>query len=342
MPEPARAFAPGRVNLIGEHTDYNDGLCLPLAVEQGVTVSAHPIGGPETEVRALDLGEEDRFAPESPVRASGWRGFVRGVTAQLAAAGVAPGPVRLEISSDLPREAGLGSSGALCVALALALSGVAGAPEPDRIELARLCSRVENDWVGARTGLLDQLASLFGAGGHAVRIDMLTVEIAAVPLDLPSHRLATIDSGAPREVGASGYNERRAECAAACAALGLATLREATAEAAEALPEPLGRRVRHVLTENARVDAMVGALHGGAPEEAGRLLDASHTSLRVDYEVSVPPVELAVERAREAGAIGARVMGAGFGGHVLALFPPDAAPPPEARVVSAGDGARLL
>ena len=335
------AFAPGRVNLIGEHTDYNDGLCLPFAIGLGVTARAEPLEGAEIEARALDFGEEDRFPLTDPPPVEGWRAYVRGVVAGLTAVGVALPPARIEISGDLPHGAGLGSSAALCVATSLALCALAGEPEPDRIEVARMCARVENEWVGAQTGLLDQLASLFGQEGQAVRIDNRTLEVAEVPLDLDGATLATLDSGAPRQVGASAYNTRRAECDQARQALRLDSLRDARREDAELLPERLGRRLRHVMSENERVDTMVAALREGDLEQAGRLLDASHRSLRDDYEVSVPAVDQTVERARDAGALGARIHGGGFGGHVLALFPPDADPPAGAVPVAPGEGARL-
>jgi galactokinase len=336
------AFAPGRVNLIGEHTDYNLGLCLPFAIERGVTVSAVPLPGGPIEARALDLGEEDSFEPGERAAAGGWRAFVRGAAGELEAAGLELCPARLEIAGDVHRNAGLASSAALCVALCLALCAVSRVPVPDRLELAHLCSRVENDWVGARTGLLDQLASLFGERGRAVRIDMRGPGFEPVPLELAGHRLVTLDSGAPRSHAASGYNERRAECAEACRVLGIASLRDARAGDPERLPEPLDRRARHVLSENSRVDAMVAALRTGELARAGALLDASHASLRDDYEVSVPAVERTVERARAEGALGSRLMGGGFGGHVLALFPPEAELPPNALEVAPGPGARLV
>jgi galactokinase len=341
--ELVRAFAPGRVNLIGEHTDYNDGLCLPFAIELGVTVTARPAGGSEIEARALDLGEEDRFATGDRGAVEGWRAFVRGTAAELEATGLAePRPVALEISGDAPAGGGLGSSAALCVALSLALLAAWGAEEPDRGELARLCARVENDWAGARTGLLDQLASLFGRRDEATRIDMRGPELRPVALHLEGNVLATLDSGAPHRHRASGYNRRREECRQACEALGIGSLRDAREADSERLPDPYGRRLRHVVTENARVDAMVAALEESDAAAAGRLLDASHGSLRDDYEVSVPSVEATVARARAAGAAGARLMGGGFGGHVLALFPPEAELPHGARPVTPGPGARLL
>jgi galactokinase len=329
------------VNVIGEHTDYNDGLCLPFAVERGVTVAADPAPGTAIEAHAADLGETDRFelgAEGQP--AEGWRRLVRGAAAELARAGVELRGCRLTISSDLPSGAGLSSSAAVCVALCLALCEVAGAKPPDRVELARLCSRVENDWAGAQTGLLDQLASLCSSEGRALRIDMRGPRLSEVPLDLDGHELATLASGASRELALSGYNERRAECRRACKLLGVESLRDAPG--ADGLPAPLDRRVRHVISENTRVDAAVAALESGDLAELGRLLDASHASLRDDYDVSVPAVERAVEACRAAGALGARIMGGGFGGSVLALFGPDASAPPGAIGVRPGPPARLL
>ena len=336
----ARAFGPGRVNLIGEHTDYNDGLCLPFAIDRGVTVVADDGPDGRAVVEALDLGERDEFDLHAPERAEGWPAFARGIAAEL-------GPplrgVALTVSGTLPRGAGLSSSAALEVALALALLAHSGRAEPDRRELARLCSRVENEWVGAQTGLLDQLASLFGAQDRAIRLDVRDLSITPVPLELGDWRLVTVDSGVEHELAAgSGYDERRAECEQACARLGIASLRDARLEDLGALPEPLDRRARHVLTENARVDDAVAALERRDLEALGALLDASHTSLRDLYDASVPEVEATVERLKAGGAVGARMVGGGFGGSVLALLPPGAAVPDDAVGVAPGPAARLL
>ena len=331
------ARGPGRVNLIGEHTDYNDGLALPFAIDRGVTVTAEPLPGGRVEARALDLGEQDAFALEDIEPASGWRAFVRGTVAELRAAGHEVRPCRLTIEGDLPHGSGLSSSAALEAALCLALLED---DDVDRVELAKLCSRVENDHVGARTGLLDQLAVLCGEEGRALRIDFRDLAMDAVPLELGDWRLVTLGSGASHEHAGGGYNERRAECTAACEALGISSLREATT--ADGLPDPLDRRVRHVLSENARVDATAEALAAGDLERAGALLDASHASLRDDYEASVPEVERTVAALKDAGAAGARMVGGGFGGSVLALFPPGATPPDGSVSVAPGPAARRL
>ncbi|HET9075248.1 MAG TPA: galactokinase family protein [Solirubrobacteraceae bacterium] len=336
------AFAPGRVNLIGEHTDYNGGLALPFAIAAGITVSAGP--GPEAGtlvVHALDLGEEDCFPLAAPDPRPGWRAFARGVVAELAGLGIIPPALALTVSGTLPRGAGLSSSAALEVALALALVAAAGAPVLEPLALARLCSRVENHWVGAHSGLLDQLACLGGTPDHALLIDFADLTLRQVPLELGDHRLIAVDSGEEHRLGDSGYNARRAECEAACAALGIATLSEATPAMIADLPDALARRARHVVSENARVRAAVTALEAGDLPGLGRLLSASHASLRNLYEVSTPAVERTVARLHAAGALGARLVGGGFGGSVVALLGPETPVPAGAMALRAGAGARL-
>ncbi len=387
-PEPERsgAFAPGRVNLIGEHTDYNLGLALPFAIAEGVTVRAEaaPRGSPDeglVRAYARDLDERDEFPLAQPTAASGWRAFVRGAVAELARAGVPLVGARLELAGDLPLGAGLSSSAALAVALCLALADLGcaagrcgrggggggrgegggcgaggggacgeghggeaggGAKVMDRTELARLCARVEHDWVGAHTGLLDPLASLYGAPDAALCIDFRALRVEPVPLRLGGWRLVVLDSGERHRHASSGYNARRAECARACRLLGMASLREATHSAVEQLPEPLLRRALHVLDENERVRQAVAALRADDLPSVGRLLDASHESLRERFEVSTPAVEAAVERLHGAGAAGARVVGGGFGGSVLGLFAPGVPPPAGVRAVRPSAGAHLL
>ena len=349
MRDRVTAFAPGRVNLIGEHTDYNEGLALPFAIGEGVTVRARRGTPGRVDAIAADLNGHDSFALAGPAPIRGWRAFVRGAAAELQAAGYPLTGTRLEISGTVPRGSGLSSSAALEVAICLALLSTSGAPVPDRLALAQICSRVENEWVGARTGLLDQLASLYGERDRALRIDFRSLEVSPVPLDLGEYRLVTLDSGerhanaAPEgDDQAVGYNQRRAECARAAELLGVASLREATLAMAASLPEPLAARARHVITENERVDETVAALGANDLERVGELLDASHASLRDDFEISTPAVEATVQRLRDAGAIGARLIGGGFGGYVLGLLAPGAEPPGGSLTVWPGPGARLL
>jgi galactokinase len=310
------------------------------------------------------LDEEDAFALGDRARVDGWRAFVRGIVAELTDAGTALPGVSLQIGGDLPRGAGLSSSAALEVSLSLALLALAGERVPPlagddalgdgpagdagagararRMEIARLCARVENDWVGAHTGLLDQLASLFGRADTALLIDFQTLDIQPVPLALGDWRLVVLDSGQRHTHSGGDYNERRLESARAREQLGAATLSLAGAQDVERLPEPLRRRARHVLGENRRVLAAVRALRDRDMPALGRLLDASHASLRDDFEISTPAVEAAAARLRDAGAAGARIMGGGFGGCVLGLFAPGAQPPADAIEVRPGPGAHLL
>ncbi len=342
MRDRVAAFAPGRVNLIGEFTDYNEGLALPFAISQGVTVDAARTGGDRIEAFAVDLDAHDNFELERPARTPGWRGFVRGAVGELQRAGAQIPGARLEITGTVPRGSGLSSSAALEVALCLALLGLTDAPDPDRLELAQICSRIENEWVGARTGLLDQIASLYGERDSAMRIDFRSLEVSHVALDLRGFVLVTLDSGERHANAASGYNERREECARACEQLGVASLREVTLEMAEGLPDPLAARACHIIGENIRVQAAVSALQHGDLMALGRLLDASHASLRDSYEVSTPAVEATVERLHRAGAVGARIVGGGFGGSVLGLLPPGVNKPDGAVVVTPGPGAHRL
>jgi galactokinase len=372
-PERSRAFAPGRVNLIGEHTDYNQGLALPFAIGEGITVSAEALtpdapdggrargegpapsrgpmpgeertpGGERIYAYARDLGERDEFALAAPERASGWRAFVRGTVAELGRAGFPLVGASLELGGGPPSGAGLSSSAALEVALCLALIELGGGVgQLDRTDIARLCARVENDWVGAQTGLLDQLASLYGERDAALCIDFRTLHVEPVPLLLGDWRLVVLDSGDHHLHASSGYNQRRAECARACQLLGVDSLRDADADpaAVERLPEPLRRRALHVIGENARVREAVSALRARDLPAIGLLLNASHRSLRDNFEISTPAVEATVQRLLDAGASGARLVGGGFGGSVLGLFAPGARIPDDARDVRPGPGAHL-
>jgi galactokinase len=353
VPDSVTAFAPGRVNLIGEHTDYNDGLALPFAIREGVTVQATPAAGGRLTVVAHDLNAHDTFDLRRPQRVGGWRAFARGAVGELSASGAQLVGARLEIRGSVPSGSGLSSSAALEVALCLALLAVSDSPVPDRLELARTCSRIENVWVGARTGLLDQIASLYGEPERALEIDFGSWEVTPVALALSGYTLVTLDSGERHanarragegdgEAAKPSYNQRRDECQRACELLSISSMREATPEMAQRLPEPFSNRVRHVISENQRVRDTVDALRDGDLVRVGELLNASHASLRDCFAISTPAVEATVRRLRDAGAIGARIVGGGFGGHVLGLFEPGARPPEGSLAVEPGPGAHLL
>jgi galactokinase len=349
--ERSGAFAPGRVNLIGEHTDYNRGLALPFAIDEGVTVHARACARDSAAAdrifaSARDLEETDEFDLGEPRPARGWRAFVRGTVTELARAGYPLRGAHVDIAGDLPLGGGLSSSAALEVALCLALIQLGadgeGEAELDRREIAQLCARVEHRWVGAHTGLLDQLASLYGRPDAASLIDFATLRIEHVPMRLGSWRLAVADSGERHAHASSPYNQRRAECQRACELLEVASLRDAEAQQLERLPEPLRARAQHVLSENQRVLAAAEALRTGDLLALGALLDHSHASLRDCYEVSAPAVERTVRGMHEAGAAGARMIGGGFGGYVLGLFAPSVPLPEGVREVRPGAGAHLL
>ena len=206
---------------------------------------------------------------------------------------------------------------------------------------------MENEWVGARTGLLDQIASLCGEADRAMAIDFRSLEVTPVPLTLGDWSLVTLDSGeshanAGGDESQTGYNQRRAECMRAARELGVRAPRDATPEMAAGLSWPLRGRADHVIGENVRVEATIAALDGGDLARVGALLNASHASLRDLFEISTPAVEAAATRLLQAGAAGARIVGGGFGGHVLGLFPPGSTPPPDAVAVAPGPGAHLL
>jgi galactokinase len=432
---PAGAWAaPGRVNLIGEHTDYNDGFVLPFALPQRVEVAVSPVDTPEWTVWSELAREAVGFDPAGlvPGRVSGWAGYAAGVVWALREAGHDVPGARLAVTSDLPAGAGLSSSAALACAVLTALADLAGLdlPLPDRPALAR---RAETGYLGVPCGIMDQSASLLCRAGHALLLDCRSGMVDQVPLDPAAAGLALllIDTRTPRQLATGGYATRRAECRQAAAALGVRALRDvpvaglpaalaalaalaptvptatgalgddptatgalgddppgddppgddppgddpagasppsagrpassaaayescsirATAPSTPAGPKghsthhiddfsgdagtrtppaapagpagPMGRRVRHVVTENQRVLETVALLRAGRTREIGPLLSASHASLREDFEVTVPELDLAAEAAETAGALGARMTGGGFGGAVVALVEAD-------------------
>ena len=313
----------GRANLIGDHTDYQDGLALPLALE-GLTLRLEGrLGGDQVVLRS-ELDGRTHALPLAPASVgddvSGWGRYAAAVLRALHDAGHRPRPFEATISATLPVGAGLSSSAALEIAVALAAS-----VDPlESLELARICQRAESVHVGVPCGLLDQLAIVNGEPGRALLLDLR--DLCAEQLPWPAElALAIVHSGVTRSVGEGAYAERRAETERAAVALGVGTLRELAVDdlsAAEArLPAPLDRRVRHVVSENARVLAVAAALREGDHERLGSALAASHRSLAEGFEVSTPELDTLVELlAALPGTIGARMTGAGFGGCVLALL----------------------
>jgi galactokinase len=326
--EPAGVWhAPGRVNLIGEHTDYNDGLVLPFALAQGVRAAAGRRGDGVLELRSRQAPDEAVRAQTgslAPGRVPGWACYAAGVAWALREAGHAIGGARVAIDSDLPPGAGLSSSAALECATAAALTGLYGVTITPP-ELARLAHRAENDFAGVPSGIMDQSASLQCTRGHALLLDCRSLAAAQIPLDLAAAglELLVLDTGARHAHAAGGYAGRRRACEQAAALLGVPALRD-VADPAELgrLADPvLRRRARHVVTDNRRVREVAALLRAGDVAGTGPLLTRSHRSLRDDFEVSWPQADAAVDAAAAAGALGARMMGGGFGGSVIVLAP---------------------
>ncbi len=333
----ARAFvAPGRVNLIGEHTDYNDGFVLPCALELSLLALIAPRDDGRVRLASADCSPDDEFAIDAPDRLPDghWANYIRGVVAELLGRGARLGGFDLALASDVPVGSGLSSSAAIEVCAAYALNELFGLGI-DRPELARMCQRVENRFVGVNCGIMDQFVIANAEADHALFLDTRSFETQSVRLEASEAAVVVCDTHRARTLAGSAYNQRRAECEAAVAALqddlpGIVALRDVTPEQLPLLegkvPEHVYRRARHVVTENARVLQSVECLRSGDVRRFGALMDASHESLRLDYEVSCDELDAMVEIARSVdGVLGARMTGAGFGGCAVALVEPDRA-----------------
>jgi galactokinase len=356
------AIAPGRVNLIGEHVDYSEGFVLPFAIDRATTARAMARDDRRVIVRSAERDEVAWFdLDDAGARARGeWSDYAQGVARALDRRVPLRG-AELEISTTVPIGAGLSSSAAFELAVGLALLGATGA-QLDRAELARAAREAENDFVGLRSGIMDQLASAFGVRDHALLIDCRTAEVTPVPIP-PGAAFVVADTGVKHELASSAYNDRRAESEAAAHALGAATLRDVTpailTQRGGALSPLLLRRARHVVYENDRTLRVVSALQTGDLRSAGHEMNASHASLRDDYEVSSPELDLLAATAqRVPGVYGARMTGGGFGGSIVALVDHGATEPlrdvldaafasrfgrrPASMVVRPSDGATLM
>ena len=331
--------APGRINLIGEHTDYNDGFVLPFALPQAAYVAAALRSDGRWRFRSVDLDEtvelgQDDLIPTSP----GWHSYLAGVVWALQQAGHPVAGADLVLTSDVPLGAGLSSSAAIeCSALA-ALADLNGLAI-EQLERAKLARVAENAYVGAPTGLLDQAASTLCVADHALFLDCRDFETRQVPLAVTGAGLEilVIDTRTRHSHVDGEYASRRASCEAACRILDVPALRDVTdLDAALArLPDDIGRRVRHIVTENGRVLNAVAALGAGEYARLGELMTESHTSMRDDYEITETSVDLAVQTALDSGALGARMTGGGFGGCVLALVRADQVEPVAGAVTAA-------
>lgn len=322
-----RYSAPGRINLIGEHTDYNGGYALPIALPQRTTVTFTPAPADVITASSAQADGAVRIPLDTaPGEVTGWAAYVAGVLWALRASGHPVPGGTMTISSDVPIGSGLSSSAALECAVLGAITSATGAAI-DRIEQARIAQRAENDYVGAPTGLLDQLSALFGAKGTALLIDFRDLAVHPVPFDPDAAGVALllIDSRARHAHVDGEYAARRRSCERAAADLGVESLREVQHRGTAALGEisdPVdARRARHVLTENDRVLDCVAALAERDFAAAGRLLTASHASMRDDFEITTAHIDLIADAAVRNGALGARMTGGGFGGCVIALTP---------------------
>jgi galactokinase len=326
--EPDGAWrAPGRVNLIGEHTDYNDGLVLPIALPQRILVTA---GARADGVLAVASTQHDgvtEFSLESlaPGSVDDWAAYPAGAAWILREAGYDIGGANLLVESDLPTGAGLSSSAALLCATAVALLGLRGIEvAPD--EVARLAQRAENQYVGAPVGLMDQMASMCCTAGHALYFDIRAMSTDQIPFDPAADGLSllVVDVKAPHRHVDGEYAARRKSCEQAAAELGVPALRSVSVAdldgaLARLSDDVVRRRVRHVVTEIHRVEEAVALMRAGKLREVGPLFTASHVSLRDDFEITVPELDVAVDAALAAGALGARMTGGGFGGCIIAL-----------------------
>ncbi|HEX3931606.1 MAG TPA: galactokinase [Nocardioides sp.] len=319
------ASAPGRVNLIGEHTDYNGGLCLPVALPQRTTVTLAPRD--DLTLRLTSAQEDQTWEGRVEDHPGGWAAYVAGVVQAMRDDGHAAPGLDASVDSEVPVGAGLSSSAALECAVATGVAALVDLDLADRRVrrgLAQACIRAENEYVGAPTGGMDQTVAMLAEPGHALLLDF--ADGSATPVELPLDGaglvLLVIDTRVSHALTDGGYGNRRQECAEAAGALGVRSLRDASLSSLRSIADPvLRRRARHVVTENLRVLSAVGAIGDRSWEALAAVLDASHVSMRDDFEISCRELDLAVETARTAGALGARMTGGGFGGSAVALVP---------------------
>jgi galactokinase len=315
--------SPGRVNLIGEHTDYNDGFVLPMAIDRATWIALRPRAGDAIVLHSTDFGESAEFSLSDLSRGGPpWVEYAKGVAEQLHRGKVPLCGFDAVIATDVPVGAGLSSSASFSLAIARAFHAVSGFPW-DAARMALLCQRVEKERIGVNCGIMDQLVIASARDGQALVIDCRSLAVRPVPLPV-GHVVVILDTKKSRTLAGSAYNERRAQCETAARFFGASALRDvspAQLAAAEGRMDPqVWRRARHVVSENARVEQAAAALAAGDAQELGRLMNASHESLRSDYEVSCAELDEICSLARaQPGCLGARMTGAGFGGCAVAL-----------------------
>ncbi len=325
--EPAMLLrAPGRVNLIGEHTDYNDGFVLPCAIDRETIVAVGPANNGAITAIACDFGEHrDRFSLSEPIghAAAEWANYLRGMAKVMLDDGIPLVSAHMAIAGDVPLGSGLSSSASLEVAAGYALAGITG-QTIDPARMAKLAQRAENDFVGCACGIMDQLIATSGQAGHALLIDCRTLD--CTPVSIPNDVSILIAHSGVRHAHAGGeYNDRRRQCEAAAHHYGVAALRDLTVQQLElgkaGLDDVSYRRARHVVTENARTEAAASALKSADLARLGELMVQSHASMRDDFEITVPAIDHLAEimTAPLAGDGGARMTGGGFGGCVVAV-----------------------
>jgi len=318
--------APGRVNLIGEHTDYNDGFVLPMAIDRGIWIAFHPRDDKTVRLFSLDFESDSAFELSSLTPGKGWAEYPKGIANQLFQAGYELHGFDAAMTGDVPLGAGLSSSAALELAIARAFS-VVSSFEWDPSKMARLSQKAENDWVGVNCGIMDQMASAASKEGHALFLDCRTLEIQHSPLP-QGISIAILDTSTRRGLVDSAYNERRVQCEQAARWFGVKTLRDVSLDMLNNIsPKTSGlnqaayKRAKHVITENARVLEAVNVMKNENMKRLGELFNASHDSLRDDFEVTNKALDTIVDVAREqSSCYGARMTGAGFGGCAVALI----------------------
>ncbi|GAC1415684.1 MAG: galactokinase [Candidatus Velthaea sp.] len=345
-PAPPRFFrAPGRVTLIGEHVDYTEGFVLPLAIDRATVAAAASRPDRLVRVRSVERAETAEFSLDGPPERSGaWIDYIHGTALALLRRGVALSGADIAVRTSIPLRAGLSSSAALQVATAIALLELAGERLPPA-DIARAAREAENDFIGAHSGIVDQLTSTLGQRDHVLLIDCRSEETSAIPLALEGTAIVVCDSHVQSDRAAAAHNERREQCVEAAALLRVVlpkvkTLRDVSLadflRTAEKLPPLLRRRTRHVVTENVRVLQTVAAVRAADPAAIGARMNESHESLRDDFEVSAPELDFLVATAHGLeGVYGSRMTGGGFGGSTVSLLRRDALPAFRAAMASA-------